>query len=51
MDTAAIKTMGVHHVGLTVKDLGKTNQFFTGVLGYQKFGEKPDYPESKHLKT
>ncbi len=37
-------TKGVHHVALTVYDLEKTVHFFTQVLGYNKVGEKQDYP-------
>jgi len=37
-------TKGVHHVGLTVKDLNRTTQFFTDTLGFEKVGEVPDYP-------
>ena len=37
-------TQGVHHVGLTVSDLDASFQFFTGLLGWDKAGEKPDYP-------
>jgi len=37
-------TQGIHHVGLTVKNLNQTNKFFVETLGYQKLGEKPDYP-------
>lgn len=41
-DTAI--TQGVHHIGLTVPDLGKTAAFFTQTLGFEQVGEKPDYP-------
>lgn len=37
-------TQGVHHVGLTVKDLPTTLKFFEAVLGFNKVGEVPDYP-------
>ena len=37
-------TQGVHHVGLTVPDLGAARRFFVERLGYQQCGEKPDYP-------
>ena len=37
-------TQGVHHVGLTVKDLPTTLQFFESVLGFKKVMEIPDYP-------
>jgi len=38
------KTEGLHHVGLTVKDLERSKKFFTETLGYQQVGEIPDYP-------
>ena len=37
-------TQGVHHIGLTVPDLGKTAAFFTGTLGFDQVGERPEYP-------
>ncbi len=37
-------TRGAHHIGLTVPDLQQTLGFFTGTLGFQVVGEKPDYP-------
>lgn len=37
-------TQGVAHVGLTVRDLDVTVDFFVSVLGYKKLGAKPDYP-------
>ena len=43
MSTPA-KTLGVHHIGLTVPDLAATQSFFCDVLGYSVVGEKPDYP-------
>jgi catechol 2,3-dioxygenase-like lactoylglutathione lyase family enzyme len=43
MSNTAI-TRGAHHIGLTVPDIGKTGQFFTGVLGFTQVGEIPDYP-------
>jgi catechol 2,3-dioxygenase-like lactoylglutathione lyase family enzyme len=38
------KTLGVHHVGLTVPHLGEARDFFIEGLGYEKVGEVPDYP-------
>ncbi len=35
---------GIHHLGLTVVDLPKAVSFFTDLLGYQKLGERPEYP-------
>ena len=37
-------TRGVHHVGLTVSDLEASFRFFTGLLGWEKAGENPEYP-------
>jgi catechol 2,3-dioxygenase-like lactoylglutathione lyase family enzyme len=44
MSTNATKTQGVHHVGLTVPDLGAARTFFLDGLGFEQVGEKPDYP-------
>lgn len=38
------KTLGAHHIGLTVPDIQATRQFFTDVLGFEVVGDKPDYP-------
>lgn len=38
------KTKGVHHVGLTVRNLDETRHFFVDSLGYEQVGEIPDYP-------
>ncbi|KEA63177.1 Glyoxalase family protein [Marinobacterium lacunae] len=37
-------TKGVHHLGLTVSDLAETERFFCDALGFERVGEKPDYP-------
>jgi catechol 2,3-dioxygenase-like lactoylglutathione lyase family enzyme len=37
-------TCGVHHVGLTVPDLGEARAFFCGLLGFDEVGGVPDYP-------
>jgi catechol 2,3-dioxygenase-like lactoylglutathione lyase family enzyme len=37
-------TRGAHHIGLTVPNVDKTRQFFTGTLGFTQVGEVPDYP-------
>ncbi|RFU46490.1 VOC family protein [Paraburkholderia sp. DHOC27] len=42
--SSASLTMGVDHIGLTVKDLALTSAFFIDCLGWKKVGEKPDYP-------
>lgn len=36
-------TAGVHHVGLTVRDLEASVQFFEA-LGFERTGGRPDYP-------
>lgn len=42
--TAAPLTLGIDHVGLTVRDLNVTRDFFINCLGWTQVGEKPDYP-------
>ena len=42
--TDAAKTLGVHHVGLTVADLDRVAGFFTDTLGFDLVREDPDYP-------
>lgn len=42
--TTSIKTMGVHHVGLTVPNVEETRRFFVDLLGYEFLGERADYP-------
>lgn len=37
-------TQGIHHLGLTVKDIHETSRFFCDQLGFEIVGEKPDYP-------
>ena len=37
-------TNGVHHIGLTVPNLEKTQTFFLETLGFEQVGEVPDYP-------
>jgi catechol 2,3-dioxygenase-like lactoylglutathione lyase family enzyme len=37
-------TRGIDHVGLTVRDLQQTRDFFIDCLGWEQVGEKPDYP-------
>lgn len=44
MTTNTAITQGVHHVGLTVPELGSARSFFVDGLGFQQVGEKPDYP-------
>ena len=39
-----IETLGVDHVGLTVRHLDKTVSFFTDHLGWKIVGEVPAYP-------
>lgn len=42
--TKIADTIGVHHVGLSVADLSQILRFFVETLGFEKVGEKPDYP-------
>ena len=37
-------THGIHHLGLSVPDVNRTADFFMDALGFDKVGEKPDYP-------
>ncbi|MDR5747386.1 VOC family protein [Caballeronia sp. LZ029] len=37
-------TSGIDHVGLTVRNLDATRDFFVQCLGWQIAGERPDYP-------
>lgn len=39
-------TSGVDHVGLSVRDLPTTRNFFTDILGFEEIGGVPDYPAS-----
>lgn len=38
------QTRGVHHVGLSVADVGATRDFFVQRLGFAQVGAQPDYP-------
>jgi catechol 2,3-dioxygenase-like lactoylglutathione lyase family enzyme len=38
------RTIGVHHVGLSVSDLKGAADFFVEVLGFRVVGERPAYP-------
>ena len=42
--TQTARTLGVHHVGLTVPDIQATRAFFVGVLGFHTVAERPAYP-------
>ncbi len=44
MTVSAPKTVGVHHVGLTVPRLGDARNFFIEGLGFEQVGEVPAYP-------
>ncbi len=37
-------TLGIDHLGLTVRNLDDTAAFFVGCLGWKEVGGKPDYP-------
>ena len=40
--TTQITTGAVHHVTLTVTDVGRAHEFYTGVLGFQKVADYGD---------
>lgn len=42
--TAQPLTLGIDHIGLTVRDLNLTRDFFVSCLGWIKIEERPDYP-------
>jgi len=44
MTANANPTLGVHHVGLTVPDVGAARRFFVDGLGFRQVGEVPNYP-------
>jgi catechol 2,3-dioxygenase-like lactoylglutathione lyase family enzyme len=37
-------TVGIDHLGLTVRDLGTTVGFFVDCLGWKQVGARPNYP-------
>jgi catechol 2,3-dioxygenase-like lactoylglutathione lyase family enzyme len=37
-------TSGIDHIGLTVRDLNVTRDFFINGLGWTQVGERPNYP-------
>jgi catechol 2,3-dioxygenase-like lactoylglutathione lyase family enzyme len=38
------RTLGAHHIGLTVPDLDAARGFFVDALGFEQIGEVPGYP-------
>jgi lactoylglutathione lyase len=42
--TQKVMTTGLNHIGLTVKDLSASSDFFIQTLGWTKAGGFPDYP-------
>lgn len=44
MSTA--KTIGMNHLGLTVRDLAQTTAFFQDILGWEVTAKDPDYPRN-----
>jgi len=40
------KTLGIDHLGLTVRDLDQTVAFFCECLGWNEVGGKPEYPST-----
>jgi len=43
-DESKTDTYGFDRVGLSVRDLAASRQFFCGCLGWRVVGERPDYP-------
>jgi len=43
-DEGKTSTYGFDHVGLSVRDLASSRQFFCDCLGWHIVGERPDYP-------
>lgn len=39
-----VMTTGLNHIGLTVKDLSASSNFFINTLGWKRAGGYPDYP-------
>jgi len=39
-----VMTIGLNHIGLTVKDLSASSDFFINTLGWKLAGGYPDYP-------
>ncbi|MGF2687006.1 VOC family protein [Marinobacter sp. DUT-3] len=44
VQTSAPATQGIHHLGLTVKDINEVAAFFREQLNFSVVGEVPDYP-------
>lgn len=42
--TTTARTLGAHHVGLTVPDLDGARRFFVEALAFDVVAERPDYP-------
>jgi len=40
------ETAGVNHIGLTVRDLDETTDFFTQILGWQEIARDETYPRT-----
>jgi lactoylglutathione lyase len=38
------ETLGLNHIGLSVRDLAATTSFFVDALGWKRAGGDPDYP-------
>lgn len=43
-ENVTARTEGIHHVGLTVPELGEALAFFVDGLGFHQVGEVPEYP-------
>ncbi|MFQ6396444.1 VOC family protein [Nocardia sp. KC 131] len=46
-----IKTIGMHHVRLTVTDIDRSKAFYRDVLGFEIAAESPGRPEDPQVRT
>ena len=46
MSESMIRTQGLNHLGLSVRDLDESVDFFVNCLGWQESGRDPSYPRS-----
>jgi len=44
INSGNFKTLGIHHLGLTVPNIKETARFFIEQMNFTQVGEVPDYP-------